>query len=82
VLLSFAPDNGARHFADAARDARVPLALHTLDEPALAALYEKRHVLVRPDGHVAWRGDALPSDPAALLATISGRNNNDETVSL
>jgi 2-polyprenyl-6-methoxyphenol hydroxylase-like FAD-dependent oxidoreductase len=82
VLMSFTADERARRFADAARDARMPLALHTLDEPAVAALYEKRHVLVRPDGHIAWRGDSLPVDPAALLATISGRKKNDETVSL
>jgi 2-polyprenyl-6-methoxyphenol hydroxylase-like FAD-dependent oxidoreductase len=73
VLLSFTAVDGVRRFADAAREARLPLTLHTLDEPAVAALYEKRHVLVRPDGHVAWRGDDLPVDPSALLATISGK---------
>ena len=26
----------------------------------IAVLYEKTLVLVRPDGHVAWRSDALP----------------------
>lgn len=73
VLLSFTKDDTAQRLADAARDARVPLTLHAIDEPAVAALYEKRHVLVRPDGHVAWRGDALPADPMALFATISGK---------
>jgi 2-polyprenyl-6-methoxyphenol hydroxylase-like FAD-dependent oxidoreductase len=73
VLMSFIAVDEVQRFADAAREAGVPLALHMLDEPAVAALYEKRHVLVRPDGHVAWRGDALPIDPAALLATISGK---------
>jgi hypothetical protein len=28
-------------------------------------------VLVRPDQHVAWRGDAL-SDPTALLERVTG----------
>jgi 2-polyprenyl-6-methoxyphenol hydroxylase-like FAD-dependent oxidoreductase len=74
VLLSFASDERVQRVADAARDARMPLALHTLDEPAVAALYEKRHVLVRPDGHVAWRGDTLPVDPTTLLATITGNH--------
>ncbi|HEY1609950.1 MAG TPA: FAD-dependent oxidoreductase [Paraburkholderia sp.] len=73
VLVSFVADEGLRGFADAARDAGVPLALQSIDEPQVAALYEKRHVLVRPDGHVAWRGDTLPADPAALFATISGK---------
>ncbi|MEV5839129.1 hypothetical protein [Nocardia sp. NPDC052112] len=25
--------------------------------------------MVRPDGHVAWRGDSVDDDPAAILAT-------------
>ena len=29
----------------------------------LRALYERRLVLVRPDGHVAWRDDRMPDDP-------------------
>jgi hypothetical protein len=28
-------------------------------------------VLVRPDGHIAWRGDALP-DADALVARVTG----------
>jgi hypothetical protein len=27
---------------------------------------------VRPDGHVAWRGDALPADPAAIVERMRG----------
>jgi hypothetical protein len=29
-------------------------------------------VLVRPDGHVAWRGDDLPKDCQALIDRIRG----------
>ena len=28
---------------------------------------------VRPDGHGAWRGDALPVDPMGRFATSSGK---------
>lgn len=35
-------------------------------------MYEKRFVLVRPDGHVCWRGDALPADPQAVAARVTG----------
>jgi hypothetical protein len=28
--------------------------------------------LVRPDQHVAWRGDALPDDVAMLLRQVTG----------
>jgi 2-polyprenyl-6-methoxyphenol hydroxylase-like FAD-dependent oxidoreductase len=56
----------------AARAAGVPLTALDLDEPAVVEAYERPLVLVRPDGHVAWRGDAAPRDPAALIDRIRG----------
>jgi hypothetical protein len=50
----------------------VPLAVVTLADPRIAALYERRLVLVRPDGHVAWRGDVLPDDPLAVVDRVRG----------
>jgi 2-polyprenyl-6-methoxyphenol hydroxylase-like FAD-dependent oxidoreductase len=43
-----------------------------LDTAALGvqALYERKYVLVRPDGHVAWRDDRPPS--GAVLARVKG----------
>jgi hypothetical protein len=32
--------------------------------------------LVRPDGHVAWRADALPNDCLALVDTVRGSGLN------
>ena len=32
---------------------------------AMGKLYERRLVLVRPDGHMAWRSNELPADPSA-----------------
>ena len=49
---------------EAAASHGVPLEIVTIDEPDAAALYERKLALVRPDGHVAWRGDALPRDAA------------------
>src|ERR1700760_4868355 len=47
---------------------RRALPLTVLDvEPAARGLYGHRLVLSRPDQHVAWRGDALPPDPLALI---------------
>ena len=56
----------------AARARGVPLATVDLSEGAVHDLYERRLVLVRPDGHVAWRGDALPGDPTALIDRARG----------
>jgi 2-polyprenyl-6-methoxyphenol hydroxylase-like FAD-dependent oxidoreductase len=65
-----APDPEAIEQAFAAR--RVPLAILSVADPAIGALYQRRLVLVRPDGHVAWRADALPADPGALVERVRG----------
>ena len=50
----------------------VPMRVVPVADPVIASLYERRFVLVRPDGHVAWRGDALPDDPIALVDRVRG----------
>jgi hypothetical protein len=35
-------------------------------------LSERALVLVRPDGHVAWRGDALPSNAGQIVDQGTG----------
>jgi 2-polyprenyl-6-methoxyphenol hydroxylase-like FAD-dependent oxidoreductase len=49
-----------------------PLAVSSIDDPAIGQLYERRLVLVRPDGHVAWRSDDPPTDPLALADRVRG----------
>jgi 2-polyprenyl-6-methoxyphenol hydroxylase-like FAD-dependent oxidoreductase len=53
-------------------DRGVPLSVETVGNPAIAALYQRRLALVRPDGHVAWRADAPPADPSALVDRVRG----------
>ena len=50
----------------------VPLNTVSIADPAIAALYERALVLVRPDGHVAWRGDRPPIDPLAIVDHVRG----------
>jgi 2-polyprenyl-6-methoxyphenol hydroxylase-like FAD-dependent oxidoreductase len=50
----------------------LPVTVVDIDDPKIAALYERRLVLVRPDGHVAWRGDAPPADPGAVANRVRG----------
>lgn len=71
VVLHFGTTDPAP-LNDAAREQDVPLTVVSIAEPAIAALYERALVLVRPDGHVAWRGDALPNDPAHLVRKVRG----------
>ncbi|MGE0385156.1 MAG: FAD-dependent monooxygenase [Gammaproteobacteria bacterium] len=72
VLLKLDPAADATPLAEAARRAGVPLEMIAPQAPGMAALYERPLVLVRPDGHVAWRGEDAPADPAALIDTVRG----------
>jgi 2-polyprenyl-6-methoxyphenol hydroxylase-like FAD-dependent oxidoreductase len=58
--------------AAAAQRARVPFAIVDLDDDTATKLYETKLALVRPDGHVAWCGDAPPADAEGLIETIRG----------
>ncbi len=50
---------------------KVPFQIECIDEPSVAAAYEMPLVLVRPDGHVAWRGNQVTS-PGQLVDTVRG----------
>jgi hypothetical protein len=57
---------------EAAATAGVPLEVIALDAPEVLDAYERRLVLVRPDGHVAWRDDDEPADARALIDCVRG----------
>ncbi|HEX7084511.1 MAG TPA: FAD-dependent monooxygenase [Gaiellaceae bacterium] len=65
-----APDAGP--LREAARAARIPLDVVEVADHGARDLYERSLVLVRPDQHVAWRGDRPPADAAGLLRTVAG----------
>jgi len=56
----------------AAQHRRLPLQIHALAEPYLHELYGRRLVLVRPDGHVAWRADAEPENALDIVDRLRG----------
>lgn len=70
-----AVDSGA--LARAARDRGVPLTRLDLLDGAARELYGPGLVLVRPDGHVAWRGARPPADPGALLDLLTGHGRRE-----
>jgi 2-polyprenyl-6-methoxyphenol hydroxylase-like FAD-dependent oxidoreductase len=73
VLLGFGADAAeAAPFLEAAKQRHLPLTFTAVAEPHIAALYERRFVLVRPDGHVAWRGDRMPKDALCVIDVVRG----------
>lgn len=74
TLISFDTDAPTAQLTDAAVLRRVPLTILRLDDPQGRALYGADFVLVRPDQQIAWRGNRLPDDPAALIDRIRGES--------
>jgi hypothetical protein len=50
----------------------MPLKVLDVPDPVARELYERDLVLIRPDQHVAWRGNRLPTDAGMLVAQVSG----------
>ena len=73
VLLRLGSDPpDASALAEAAAARGVPLEVVALTGADAKRLYDRRLVLVRPDGHVAWRANELPQDAGALIDTVRG----------
>lgn len=50
----------------------VPIDEHVIEGERAAELYGARYVLVRPDSHVAWRGNDIPASPLEIIDTVRG----------
>ncbi|MGD9943169.1 MAG: FAD-dependent monooxygenase [Burkholderiaceae bacterium] len=74
VLIRLDPAIDAANWVQAAKARGVPFRVVDLDGAAAAVRerYERSLVLVRPDGHVAWRADDNPADAAAILGKVTG----------
>src|SRR5262249_34740463 len=73
TLLDFGAPEGARAFEKAARERRVPLKILRLEPPR--GLYRRRLVLIRPDQHIAWHGDAV-ADATAVIDPVRGASDS------
>jgi hypothetical protein len=79
ALLGFAADAAeAAPLLRAAEQRKVPISLTAIAEPQIAALYQHKFVLVRPDGHVAWRGDHMPEDALCVIDVVRGAASRDK----
>jgi 2-polyprenyl-6-methoxyphenol hydroxylase-like FAD-dependent oxidoreductase len=73
ALIGFGADAAeAAPLLEAAKKRNLPLTFTAIAEPHIAALYERKFVLVRPDGHVAWRGDRMPEDALCVIDVVRG----------
>ncbi len=63
---------GPPPWLDAAEAAGLPLYGAVIPSDDILHLYGNCLVLVRPDGHVCWRGDDIPADPQRIIDIVRG----------
>jgi 2-polyprenyl-6-methoxyphenol hydroxylase-like FAD-dependent oxidoreductase len=72
VLLRFDASAAVDGFTKAAGSRGVPFRTVDIDNHEARAIYESKLVLIRPDGHVAWRGDIEPNDVSNVIDVARG----------
>jgi len=72
VLVNTSGQPAAPALEQGAAALNIPFTSVMCDDPRVVALYEKPFVLVRPDGHVCWRGDEMPEDVDAVWNHVTG----------
>ncbi len=76
TLLRYDPDVAVAPLADAMRANGVPFAVVDIPKGEAQPPDGRKLIFARTDQHVAWRGDALPDDPAHLVSKLLGRSAN------
>lgn len=71
TLLRFGDGGDTARLRAAAEAQRIPLTILPVEDENSRALYGCHFVLIRPDQHVAWRGDSLESFEE-ILAQVRG----------
>jgi hypothetical protein len=72
TLLRLDPGVRGDGIIEAAARRGVPLAVLDVGTSEAHELYRRKLVLVRPDQHVAWRGDREPAAPLDLIDRVRG----------
>lgn len=75
VLLTFDASINCSSFIAAFDEKGVPIKHEYISDSAIAKLYERKLVLVRPDGHVAWRGDSF-SNSSEIVEIVRGAKSS------
>jgi 2-polyprenyl-6-methoxyphenol hydroxylase-like FAD-dependent oxidoreductase len=71
VLVNFSATNTSTISA-AANRVGLPIEVISLNDEKVRHIYEQDLVLVRPDGHVAWRGATVPVNASELIDKVRG----------
>ena len=72
LLVTAGDASAGGAFAAAAAERSVPLKVVAPGDARLQGRYGARFALIRPDQHVAWRGDVTPEDLPGLLGRVTG----------
>jgi 2-polyprenyl-6-methoxyphenol hydroxylase-like FAD-dependent oxidoreductase len=72
TLLATQDTEGTDRLMGVAAQRGIPLTLLAPGDERVHATYEARFALIRPDQHVAWRGDRIPDAAGALLERVAG----------
>lgn len=79
VLLVCDDSADGKTFIREAERLGIPASQHRLTESDVRKAYEMPLVLVRPDGHVCWRGTSIPENLSDIWKTVTGRAALAET---
>jgi hypothetical protein len=71
TLLDLSRSDAGRPIALHAAQLGVPVEHLRVDDANVRSVYQRDLVLIRPDQHVAWRGDEAPDDVRALLGQVA-----------
>ncbi|MEE2746598.1 MAG: FAD-dependent monooxygenase, partial [Pseudomonadota bacterium] len=54
----------------------IPFSLVEIREKGIRDLYGANYAIIRPDHHVAWRGNKIPANPGHVMKLLTGHNIN------
>jgi len=77
TLLRFEPSLEVGPLLAAAQTAGLPLDVLDVQSADAASLYRHKLLICRSDQHIAWRGNSVPEDCAALVEKLAGRDKAD-----
>lgn len=72
VLCFRSPGEDVMRLEKAALKRRIPLTVLPIVHEEAHAFYGVDTVLIRPDQHIAWRGNTIPEDAGGLLERVTG----------